>query len=446
MGGIDHRFFQEKGKRSRGLQQLVRERTFAPELDKSLRRFSTWELAELILRVNLKTLQKKLLDDEMPKGILEGENTRHRWFSLEEVNQIRSLYRTADGFTLRPFRPKSKRAMRVAVSNFKGGSGKSTTALHFAHAAALEGYKVLVVDFDPQATLSHAMGVVDTPEERTVWGIIARDLALEAASMNAERAIMGRSSDKDRIQVPDAITGLALDAYGPNDFIQPTCWPTIDIVASCANAAFVEFASGEYRMRAPEWSFFACVDRFLDALPHDEWDLIIFDNPPAIGYQALNALFAADIIYVPFGPAYWEYDSTTSFVNQLGDALEEVSTGFRSSPEIGAKLPKTFLDAKFMLTRYDASNSLHREMLKGVRMAFGDAVTEHQIEATRAVEQSGRLLRSIYEIDYRSMTRETWKRARHSFDGAFQEFLSVVKKRWTELPDVDAIQKSTEVA
>merc|ERR1711938_493131 len=98
-------------------------------------------------------------------------------------------------------------------------------------------------------------------------------------------------------------------------------WPTIDIIPSCANAAFVEFASAQYRSMHKAWSFFGCVARYLDELPDDQFDLIIFDCPPAIGYQSLNAAFAADILYIPSGPGYWEYDSTTSFLGQLGDAL-----------------------------------------------------------------------------------------------------------------------------
>ena len=53
------------------------------------------------------------------------------------------------------------------------------------------------------------------------------------------------------------------------------------IVPSCANAAFVEFASAQYRHLNPEWSFFAAVNRFLDQLPDDQWDLVFFDCPPA---------------------------------------------------------------------------------------------------------------------------------------------------------------------
>jgi cellulose biosynthesis protein BcsQ len=64
------------------------------------------------------------------------------------------------GKRLTPPRP-AGRAFRAAVANFKGGVGKSVVAQHFANAAALDGYRVLVIDFDPQATLTHAMGLVE---------------------------------------------------------------------------------------------------------------------------------------------------------------------------------------------------------------------------------------------------------------------------------------------
>lgn len=215
------------------------------------------------------------------------------------------------------------------------------------------------------------------------------------------------------------------------DFIQHTAWPTIDIIPSCANAAFVEFASAQYRSLHKAWSFFGCVARYLDELPEDQYDLVIFDCPPAIGYQSLNAAFAADVLYIPSGPGYWEYDSTTSFLGQLGDALQEISIGFNKiAIDAGITLPKTFLDVRLLMTRFEASNPLHVAMLEAFRNVFGADVCQNPIEMTRAVEQSGRFQMSVYEQDYREMTRETWKRARQSFDNAYKEFKSTMLTAW----------------
>ncbi len=417
------------------MQGYIRKQTFSPGNEKVLRRFSSWEVAELIFRVNQNTFRGRLIaDPSLPSGEVEPEG-RQRWFSLEEVNELRRRMRI-NRHSLMPARPANRRAIRVAVANFKGGAGKSTTALHLAHAAALDGYRVLTIDFDPQATLSHSMGLSDVTEDHTVWGIMARDLMRETERMNrvAEGAETGTSLPRRR--VPPSISETGLRDLRVTDFIRPTCWSTIDIVPSCANAAFVEFASAQYRHVNPDWSFFAAVERWLDALPPDAYDIVIFDCPPAIGYQSMNAVFAADVLYIPSGPGYWEYDSTTSFIGQLSEALADLD-GFETGTDFPAgKSHKTFLDVRFLLTRYEPGNDLHRAMKDAFGKVFGQRMTEHPIEHTRAVEQSGRFLSSVYEIDYRDMTRETWRRARSTFDAAYDEFKSHVLIAWDQLEEL----------
>ena len=246
---------------------------------KTLRRFSLWEVAELIFGVNQSTFRGKLAaDPTLPGGIVEPEG-RQRWFTLEEVNELRRRMRIKRR-SLMPPRPVGQRAVRAAIANFKGGAGKSTVALHFAHAAALDGYRVLVVDFDPQATLSHSMGLTDVAEDHTVWGIMARDLIRETARMNDAPTGAASGTALPRRSLPVSITGLGLDSLRSGDFIKPSSWTTIDVIPSCANAAFVEFASAQYRHLNPDWTFFAAVSRYLDQIPDDAYDLILFDCPP----------------------------------------------------------------------------------------------------------------------------------------------------------------------
>ncbi len=423
----DFSYLQAMNARSLVQQTAVRRATFSPSEEKVLRPFSIWEISSFMFDVPADTLRKKLVEDpSLPQGTVSDDG-RQRWFTLAEINELRRRIRFR-GKRLQPERPRG-RALRVAVSNFKGGVGKTVVAQHLANAAALDGYRVLVIDFDPQATLTHAMGKVEVKEWDTVWGIMCRDLCREADR------IMESYDDPADCPYP-AADELPKDVQEigqmrVQDFIQKTAWPTIDIIPSCANAAFVEFASAQYRSLHKAWSFFGCVARYLDELPDDQYDLVIFDCPPAIGYQSLNAAFAADVLYVPSGPGYWEYDSTTSFLGQLGDALEEISIGFEKVAEnAGITLPKTFLDVRILMTRFEASNPLHIAMLEAFRHVFGSDVCKNPIEMTRAVEQSGRFQMSVYEQDYREMTRETWKRARLSFDQAYQEFKGTVLAAW----------------
>ena len=429
----DHSHLQAMNDRSLAQQTAVRRATFSPSEVKILRPFSIWEMSRFMFDLPADTLRKKLADNpSLPQGEVEEEG-RQRWFKLDELNELRRRLRFR-GKQILPARPRG-RAIRTAVSNFKGGVGKTVVAQHLAHAAALDGYRVLVVDFDPQATLTHSMGLVEIREWNTVWGIMCRDLCREA-----DRIMQSYDDPEDcpypaSDELPEDVQSIG--AQKVQDFIQPTCWSTIDIIPSCANAAFVEFASAQYRSLHKAWSFFGCVSRYLDELPDDQYDLIIFDCPPAIGYQSLNAAFAADILYIPSGPGYWEYDSTTSYLGQLGDALEDISTGFAGiAADAGISLPKRFFDVKVLMTRFESSNALHGAMMEAFRNVFGADVCQNPIEMTRAVEQSGRFQKSIYEQDYREMTRETWKRARHSFDRAYTEFKATVLQAWAENAEI----------
>ncbi|HDY96480.1 AAA family ATPase [Sulfitobacter sp. M220] len=425
----NHNDLLNMNERSLEQQAAVRRATFSPGEIKALRPFSIWEISQFMFDVPADTLRKKLADDPtLPQGITE-EDGRQRWFSLEEINELRRRAKFR-GRKLLPERPRG-RAMRVAVSNFKGGVGKTVVAQHLAHAAALDGYRVLCVDFDPQATLTHSMGLTEVKESHTVWGIMCRDLCRES------NRIMDSYDDPDDCpypaadELPEDVQSIGAQRF--QEFIQPTCWPTIDIIPSCANAAFVEFASAQYRALHKAWSFFGCVARYLDELPDDQYDIIIFDCPPAIGYQSLNAAFAADILYIPSGPGYWEYDSTTSYLGQLGDAMADISEGFASlAADAGITLPKQFSDIRLLMTRFESNNPLHSAMIDAFKNVFGADVCAHPIEMTRAVEQSGRFQMSVYEQDYRQMTRETWKRARQSFDRAYDEFLHTVLDAWKE--------------
>ena len=137
--------------------------------------------------------------------------------------------------------PEGPRDAGRGQSNFKGGVGKTVVAQHLANAAALDGYRVLCIDFDPQATLTHSMGLVEVKEWETVWGIMCRDLCREADRITATYDDPDDCPYPSADELPEDVQSIG--AQRAQDFIQPTCWPTIDIIPSCANAAFVEFAS-----------------------------------------------------------------------------------------------------------------------------------------------------------------------------------------------------------
>jgi hypothetical protein len=178
-------------------------------------------VSELIYQVNPSTFRGRLAaDPSLPAGAVEGDG-RQRWFSLDEINALRRRM-TIIRKTLLPPRPAGKRAIRTAIANVRGGAGKSTVTLHFAHAAALDGYRVLCIDFDPQATLSHSMGLSDVDEDHTVWGIMARDLIRETDRMNAAARGTASGAALPQRRLPGSIRGLGPEDLRVTDFIKST--------------------------------------------------------------------------------------------------------------------------------------------------------------------------------------------------------------------------------
>ena len=115
----NHNDLLNMNERSLEQQAAVRRATFSPGEIKALRPFSIWEISQFMFDVPADTLRKKLADDPtLPQGLTE-EDGRQRWFSLEEINELRRRAKFR-GRKLLPERPRG-RAMRVAVSNFKGG-------------------------------------------------------------------------------------------------------------------------------------------------------------------------------------------------------------------------------------------------------------------------------------------------------------------------------------
>src|SRR5579872_5308519 len=164
------------GRNLSGQLRALREALFPPSARKALRRFSSGEAARLI-GVTDGYLRQLSIAGEGPEPDV-GVGGR-RSYTLSQINQLRALLdHTKPGKRLIKHRADGDQLQIIAVVNFKGGSGKTTTAAHLAQYLALQGYRVLAIDLDPQASLTALHGFqpeFDVGPNETLYGAIRYD-------------------------------------------------------------------------------------------------------------------------------------------------------------------------------------------------------------------------------------------------------------------------------
>ncbi len=376
---------------------------------KTLRQFSTWEITRYLIPVAPAHFRRVLrANPQLPQGHSTSEGGA-KWFTLEEVLRLRMHFATEGARTkeYRPYRPKNLDAKITAVANFKGGVGKTSTAAHLAMSAALDGYKVLVIDLDSQGSMTSIFGGRVEDEWGTVFPLLARHYARHLQTENRARADRGM----DPIPLDETLTE-ALDTTA-RGLIQKTHWPTIDLIGAQLNLYWAEFQIPVWRMQGRGWKLW---DALLEGLRQDEiladYDLVFLDTPPALGYLTINGLSAADILLVPLGASFLEFDSTGRFFDMLHStfaSIEDAET--MAARALGTEAMAFEWDAvRALITRYESGQQA--EMAALMQSYLGPVLSPHRQGYTALIGQAGEQVSGIYEADYRDFNRETYARGR----------------------------------
>ncbi len=418
------RFAKAAAFATKGREDLAR-RGYAPDGKKRLRRFSTWEVCRYLIPVapaHFRRVLKK--NPDLPQGTGEGNS---KWFTLEEVLTLRRYF-AAEGASDReylPWRPEGLPAKIIAVSNFKGGTSKTTTTAHLAMSAALDGYKVLVIDLDSQGSLTSIMGGTVEDEWSTAFPLLAKDYALALEEENRVRAAAG--------EPPLPFDETLTEALGvsPRNLIQKTHWPNIDLLGAQLNLYWAEFQIPVWRMGLRSWPLW---DALGNALANErvlyDYDIVFIDTPPALGYLTINALAAADILLVPLGASFLEFDSTGRFFDMLYSTFASVEEG-ENAARRRAGLPEIKFEwdaVRAIITRFDAAQQT--DLANVIQAYFGDFMTTFRQDMTAMVGQAGEQVNGIYEADYRDFNRDTYVRGRETFDRTWAEVKELILGTW----------------
>jgi chromosome partitioning protein len=199
----------------------------------------------------------------------------------------------------------------VAISNQKGGVGKTTTAVNLAASMAVAEQRVLLIDLDPQGNATSGLGI-DRRGEKSLYPVLFGEAKLQ-------------------------------------DVIQPSELPYLQIVAASPDLAGVEIELVDDPERAT---------RLRDALPavRDGFDFVFLDCPPSLGILTINALAAADVVLVPMQAEYYALEGLSDLVG----TIERVR---------GSLNPELRLHG-VLLTMFDTRNNLSNQVADEVRRHF----------------------------------------------------------------------------
>ena len=413
-------------------------RGHSPDGTRTLRLFSTWEITKYLIPVATPHFRRVLrASPALPQGRTETKGGA-RWFTLDEVLRLRAHF-AAEGSRAKeyaPWRPAGLPAKICAVANFKGGVGKTSMAAHLAMSAALDGYRVLVIDLDSQGSMTSIFGGQAESEWDTVFPLIARDYALGLQAENRRRA--------DRGEAPLPLEDMLSEALGRSaeDVIQKTHWPNIDLIGAQLNLYWAEFQIPVWRMALRGWKLWEALE---NALARDRvlenYDIVILDTPPALGYLTINGLTAADILLVPLGASFLEFDSTGRFFDMLHSTYQSIEDGENMAARaLGRDEIRFEWDAvRTIITRYDASQQAE---LAGLMQAYlGRSLSPWRQDFTALVGQAGEQVNGIYEANYRDFNRDTYARGRQTFDQTYAGFKELLLGSWRR-DEIAALQAS----
>jgi chromosome partitioning protein len=377
--------------------QAMSEALFPPSAAKTLRRFTSGEVARWV-GVSDSRLRQLALAGEGPQP-LTGPGGR-RLYTLGEMNQLRRVLASSargsaggkSGRAYAPARAGAEHLQVLAVTNFKGGSGKTTTAAHLAQYLALRGYRVLGIDLDPQASFSALFGLlpeVQVKANQTLYAALRYDEARRPLS----------------------------------DVIRATYIEGLDLVP--ANLELMEFEHETPRMlsrgqRPAGGLFFA---RVAEALAEVEaaYDVVVLDCPPQLGFLTLAALCAATGVIVTVHPQMLDVASMSQFLLMTNDLLDVVR-------EAGGRLQFDFY--RYLITRHEPQDGPQTKVVALLRSLFGDHVLTSPMLKSAAIADAGLTKQTLYEIGREAMTRQTYDRATEALDLVNAEIERLILRAW----------------
>lgn len=366
--------------------------SFQPESRKSLRRFNASEVSELT-GISMSNLRTRHQDGDFPE--VQTDARGRRAYTAEEIDQIRDIMaRTGrNGDAYRPGRRDGDKLQIISIVNFKGGSSKTTSAIHLAQRYALRGYRVLALDMDPQASLTTMFGY--RPEIEFAEG--------------------GTIYDALRYENPVPLSEVVRKTYFHNLDLAPAGLMLSEYETETAYAL-------QHRLEPPFTQRLAIA---LDEI-ESNYDLVLIDCPPQLGFTTMSALLASTGLLITVVPSMLDVASMAQFLEMAGETI-------RALEEASGTIDWDFL--KFLVARYEPTDVPQSQMAGFLRSILLDQVLNTPMLKSTAISDAGMTQQTIYEIDPGQVVRKTRDRIMESVNGVADEFEATLQAAWARETD-----------
>jgi len=367
--------------------QAHRAQLFPPDARKELRKFTSGEVADL-LGVKDAYLRKLHLDGKGPSPEIRAGG--RRYYSPQDIQALREFLEKGAKTpgTYLPGRREGDHLQVITVINFKGGSGKTTTAAHLAQKMALDGYRVLGIDLDPQASLSALHG------------------------FQPEFDLLDGGTLYDAIRYDDPVP--------LREVIQKTYFTNLDLIPG--NLDLMEFEHETPRALAQRDGnlFFTRVGDALAQVEGD-YDAVVTDCPPQLGFLTMSALSAATSVLVTVHPQMLDVMSMCQFLLMTSNLLGVVA-------EAGGDMSYDWM--RYVITRYEPGDGPQNQMVSFMRSMFGEFVLNHTVLKSTAISDAGLTKQTLYEVEKSQFNRSTYERAVESLNAVNGEIEQLVQEAW----------------
>ena len=364
--------------------ERLRRKAFLPDSRKGLNvRFGIAEAAQLL---GCSTNRIRMAEDDgrLPPAPA-AENGRRVGYTVEDLLTMRQVLGAS------PARAGLDVPAIIAVQNFKGGVGTSTVTTHLAHYFAVQGYRVLVVDCDSQATTTTLFGFnphFNIQRDETLYPYLSID-----------------PTQADLLYA-----------------VKRTPWPNVDLIPSNLELFDVEYelAAAGSDGGSVLAARFRKLKRGLQDLASD-YDVVLLDPPPALGTISLAVMQAANALLVPLAATTPDFCSTVQFLSMMDQVLQQLM-------QAGIAVDYQFV--RLICSKFDGNDPSHAMVRTIMEQSFGPALLPVPILESAEISHAAMRMMTVYELERPIGTPKTHKRCRANLDEAMRQVEQLVRQSW----------------